>query len=135
MPTRKQRRRQEKLRRHEWEEVWVDDEGEEIEPPPEVAATAAKKAAPTTRRSAPAPVVEQGSTSRGDLRPDHVRGRLRAAEEVTSQRGRRALSNSAPLPLLRPVQLPDGPRDVPRVPAQDRHRVAAQEARLTTAAT
>ena len=54
MPTRKQRRRQEKLRRHEWEEVWVDDEGQEIEPPPEVAATVAKKAAPTTKRSAPA---------------------------------------------------------------------------------
>ena len=35
MPTRKQRRRQEKLRRHEWEDVWVDDEGREIEPPPE----------------------------------------------------------------------------------------------------
>jgi hypothetical protein len=37
MPTRKQRRRQEKQRRHEWEEVWVDDEGNEIDPPPEAA--------------------------------------------------------------------------------------------------
>ncbi len=35
MPSRKQRRRREKERRHEWEEVWVDDEGNEVEPPPE----------------------------------------------------------------------------------------------------
>ena len=33
MPSRKQRRRREKERRHEWEEVWVDDEGNEVEPP------------------------------------------------------------------------------------------------------
>ncbi|HEV2712438.1 MAG TPA: hypothetical protein VGU26_05010 [Gaiellaceae bacterium] len=33
MPSRKQRRRRAKARRHEWEEVWVDDEGNEIEPP------------------------------------------------------------------------------------------------------
>jgi hypothetical protein len=33
MPSRKQRRRRAKERRHEWEEVWVDDEGNEIEPP------------------------------------------------------------------------------------------------------
>jgi hypothetical protein len=31
MPTKKQRRRQQKLRRHEWEEVWVDEEGREVE--------------------------------------------------------------------------------------------------------
>jgi hypothetical protein len=34
MPSRKQRRRRAKERRHEWEEVWVDDEGNEIEAPP-----------------------------------------------------------------------------------------------------
>jgi hypothetical protein len=32
VPTKKQRRRQSKLRRHEWEEVWVDEEGRELEP-------------------------------------------------------------------------------------------------------
>jgi hypothetical protein len=32
MPTRKQRRREQKLRRHEWEEVYVDAEGREIQP-------------------------------------------------------------------------------------------------------
>lgn len=35
MPTRKQRRREAKLRRHEWEEVYLDAEGHEI-PPEEV---------------------------------------------------------------------------------------------------
>jgi hypothetical protein len=35
MPTRKQRRRAEKGRRHEYETVWVDDEGNELEEPPE----------------------------------------------------------------------------------------------------
>jgi hypothetical protein len=32
MPTRKQRRRREKELRHEWEEVYVDSEGRELEP-------------------------------------------------------------------------------------------------------
>jgi hypothetical protein len=32
VPTRKQRRRREKERRHEWEEVYVDETGREIEP-------------------------------------------------------------------------------------------------------
>jgi hypothetical protein len=31
MPTRKQRRRQQKSRRHDYEYVWVDDEGQEVE--------------------------------------------------------------------------------------------------------
>jgi hypothetical protein len=35
MPSRKQRRRRAKERRHEWEDVWVDDEGNEVEPPPD----------------------------------------------------------------------------------------------------
>jgi hypothetical protein len=35
MPSRKQRRRRAKERRHEWEEVWVDEEGNEVEPPPD----------------------------------------------------------------------------------------------------
>lgn len=33
MPSRKQRRRREKGRRHEWEYVYVDDDGREVEPP------------------------------------------------------------------------------------------------------
>jgi hypothetical protein len=35
MPSRKQRRRRQKNRRHEWEYVYVDETGEEVEPPPE----------------------------------------------------------------------------------------------------
>ena len=35
MPTRKQRRRQQKSRRHEWEYVYVDDEGNEVEVDPD----------------------------------------------------------------------------------------------------
>jgi hypothetical protein len=55
MPTRKQRRRQQKLRRHEWEDVWVDEEGHEVDAPPESAARAPHRAAATTtKRSAPA---------------------------------------------------------------------------------
>lgn len=32
MPTKKQRRRRQKERRHEWEEVYVDEEGREVAP-------------------------------------------------------------------------------------------------------
>jgi hypothetical protein len=35
MPTRKQRRRAQKDRRHEYETVWVDAEGNELDEPPE----------------------------------------------------------------------------------------------------
>jgi hypothetical protein len=35
MPTRKQRRRLQKERRHEYETVWVDSEGNELDEPPE----------------------------------------------------------------------------------------------------
>jgi hypothetical protein len=46
MPTRKQRRRAQKERRHEYETVWVDEEGNELEEPPEelAAATSARRA-------------------------------------------------------------------------------------------
>jgi hypothetical protein len=54
MPSRKQRRRRAKERRHEWEEVWVDAEGNEIEPPPEgeTSSRAQKRAAAPARRQA-----------------------------------------------------------------------------------
>jgi hypothetical protein len=35
MPTRKQRRRAQKERRHEYETVWVDSEGNELDEPPD----------------------------------------------------------------------------------------------------
>ena len=40
MPTKKQRRRAAKERRHEYETVWVDAEGNELDEPPEEAAAA-----------------------------------------------------------------------------------------------
>ena len=50
MPSRKQRRRRAKERRHEWEEVWVDEEGNEVESPSDEDAPPA-----TAKRSAAAP--------------------------------------------------------------------------------
>jgi hypothetical protein len=52
MPTRKQRRRQQKTRRHEWEYVYVDDEGNEVEVDPEqLSASKNGKAQPRERKS------------------------------------------------------------------------------------
>jgi len=48
MPTRKQRRRQQKSRRHEYEYVWVDDEGHEVEVDPNEVSQA-KASADTTK--------------------------------------------------------------------------------------
>ncbi len=58
MPTRKQRRRQQKERRHEYEFVYVDDEGREVEvDPAELKAERTSKSAATGRgsRRQPAP--------------------------------------------------------------------------------
>jgi hypothetical protein len=53
MPSRKQRRRRAKERRHEWEEVWVDEEGNEVEPPEDDDAprTTAKRSAAAPRQT------------------------------------------------------------------------------------
>jgi len=52
MPTREQRRRQEKTRRHEWEYVYVDDEGNEVDvAPDEEAASKNGRAQPRDRKS------------------------------------------------------------------------------------
>jgi hypothetical protein len=51
MPTRKQRRRQQKSRRHEWEYVYVDDEGREVEVDPE-APTRPKDEQPKAKQQA-----------------------------------------------------------------------------------
>lgn len=55
MPSRKQRRRQQKLRRHEWEEVYLDEEGNEVEPPPELAAQASARPEKRNGRGAATP--------------------------------------------------------------------------------
>jgi hypothetical protein len=52
MPTRKQRRRQQKTRRHEWEYVYVDDEGNEVDvDPDQVTPSKNGKAQPRERKS------------------------------------------------------------------------------------
>jgi hypothetical protein len=56
MPTRKQRRRAQKGRRHEYETVWVDSEGNELEEPPEEIAAPTRKsdgARPKSQGKAP----------------------------------------------------------------------------------
>jgi hypothetical protein len=67
MPTRKQRKRIQKERRHEYETVWVDAEGNELEEPPDDAPAAArerrsdarkpqaKRSQPTSAHGRPAP--------------------------------------------------------------------------------
>ena len=67
MPTRKQRRRAEKERRHEYETVWVDEEGNDLDEPPEdlVAAT------PEQRENGKPKTKAKAQPQRGD-RPVRV---------------------------------------------------------------
>ena len=53
MPTRKQKRREAKAKRHDYEFVYVDDEGNEVEPPPEEA--------PVEKRNGTKPVAKKGT--------------------------------------------------------------------------
>ncbi|MGH3009314.1 MAG: hypothetical protein ACRDLM_07915 [Gaiellaceae bacterium] len=63
MPSRKQRRRVQKERRHEWETVWVDGEGNELDEAPDDAA----EPAPRVKRSDGKP-KPQRSQQRGSGR-------------------------------------------------------------------
>ena len=56
MANKKQQRRRAKERRHEYEEVWVDSEGNELAPDEveQVAPAAAEKTSPAAKKSAPA---------------------------------------------------------------------------------
>jgi hypothetical protein len=67
MPSRKQRRRRAKERRHEWEDVWVDDEGNEVEPPPEgeiQSRNGKRTTAPAKQRQSTGRVVQPPSWGR-----------------------------------------------------------------------
>jgi hypothetical protein len=66
MPSRKQRRRRAKERRHEWEEVWVDEEGNEVEPPPddEAPGRVEKRASAPARRQTGTRTVQPPSWRR-----------------------------------------------------------------------
>jgi hypothetical protein len=57
MATKKQQRRRDKERRHEYEVVYLDEEGNEVEPPPEASgspARSAKTSAKATQQGKPA---------------------------------------------------------------------------------
>ena|SRR5579859_1433627 len=67
MPTRKQRKRMQKERRHEYETVWVDSEGNELEEPPDDVA----RPAPERRQDGtkPQPKRPQQRSSRATRTP------------------------------------------------------------------
>jgi len=69
MPTRKQRRRREKQYRHQWEEVYVDEDGNELDPE-EAQALAAKGEKPSRKAQA-----ERGN--RRAIEPPSLRRTLR----------------------------------------------------------
>jgi hypothetical protein len=69
VPTKKQRRRQQKTRRHEWEYVYVDDEGQEVDvDPAELRAPKREKDAKAAKAGRPA-----AATKRTDARGRPVR--------------------------------------------------------------
>jgi hypothetical protein len=81
MPTRKQRRRAQKGRRHEYETVWVDAEGNELDEPPEeeLAATPAKRDTPKSKPKARATQQRGGREIRVPPPPSWQRAAKRAA--------------------------------------------------------
>ena|SRR6266550_513855 len=80
MPTRKQRRRAKKERRHEYETVWVDAEGNELdEPPEELATTPARRDTPKSKPKAKATQQRGGRQIRVPPPPSWQRAAKRAA--------------------------------------------------------
>lgn len=81
MPTRKQRRRAQKERRHEYETVWVDAEGNELDEPPEeeLAGTPAKRDTPKSKPKAKATQQRGGRQVRVPPPPSWQRAAKRAA--------------------------------------------------------
>lgn len=53
MPTRKQKRREAKSKRHDYEFVYLDDDGNEVEAPPVEERTRSNGAKPAAKKSAP----------------------------------------------------------------------------------
>jgi Ca2+/H+ antiporter len=69
MPTRKQRRREAKSKRHEYEFVYVDEEGNELEEPPEEIAEEPKARRNGTSPAAKKPAPRGGRTPRRTAQP------------------------------------------------------------------
>jgi hypothetical protein len=80
MPTRKQRRRALKERRHEYETVWVDAEGNELDEPPEdfVETTPEKRDGAKPKPKAKAAPQRGGRAARVPLPPSWRRAAKRA---------------------------------------------------------
>jgi hypothetical protein len=111
MPTRKQRRRQQKSRRHEWEYVYVDGSGEEVEVDP-----AELKGAKTDRAQ---PRDGKGTSAKSGRAPARTGRAGRVIEPPSWRRvGRRALMIGPVLVVamfLLNRNLPAGQRIVPAV--------------------
>lgn len=79
MPTRKQRRRSQKERRHEYETVWVDGEGNELDEPPDDAPAGAHERRPDGRKPQQKRPPQRGSrATRTPLPPSWRRATRRA---------------------------------------------------------
>ena len=71
MPTRKQRRREAKAKRHEYEFVYLDEDGNELEEPPEdlVPEPKARRNGASPAAKKPAPKTRGGRTPRRTAQP------------------------------------------------------------------
>src|SRR5438067_11094847 len=69
MPTRKQKRREAKSKRHEYEFVYVDDEGNEVEEPPEDLVAERKEQRNGTSPAAKKPAARAGGRARKTPQP------------------------------------------------------------------
>jgi hypothetical protein len=79
MPTRKQRRKTQKERRHEYETVWVDGEGNELDEAPEELAAASPEKRNGTKPKAKATQQRGGRQVRVPPAPSWQRAGKRAA--------------------------------------------------------
>jgi hypothetical protein len=78
MPTRKQRRRAQKERRHDYETVWVDEEGNELEEPPEDLVAATPQQRENGKPKTKAPPQRDGRTVRVPPAPSWRRAAKRS---------------------------------------------------------
>jgi hypothetical protein len=102
MATKKQQRRRAKERRHEYEVVYVDEDGKEVEGPPEEDGRAAKPAATGKTGTAKQPAKKQGQ------------GR-RAAREVKPPSWRRAAIKAGGLGVVMFLVLGLGSKHAPLI--------------------
>jgi hypothetical protein len=80
MPTRKQRRREQKSRRHDWEYVYVDEEGNEVEvDPADLKPEKTARDAAKSRNGKPSKVGGRRGSQRVPPQPSWPRAAKRAA--------------------------------------------------------